>query len=78
MTVLYGYSVVWERPGDCFGAYVPDLPGCITVGDSQLEIEGSIREAVLSHLAAMRKHGETIPKPRTATGFVEVPGEFWV
>ena len=31
---IYRYPVVVEGEGTNYGAYVPDLPGCIAVGDS--------------------------------------------
>jgi predicted RNase H-like HicB family nuclease len=66
------YAVVFERSEDGYGAFVPDLPGCITVGDTLEETESNIREAISGHVAAMREHGETIPQPTTLAEYVEI------
>lgn len=58
------YIVVIERAEDgSFGAYVPDLPGCIAAGDTREEAEQNIREAMPTHLELMREQGEAIPEP---------------
>jgi len=54
------------------GAYVPDLPGVITVGDSRDEVERFIQEAIEFHLEGMREEGQTIPVPSSFAGVVEV------
>jgi len=53
-------------------AYVPDLPGVITVGDSREEAERLILEAVEFHLEGMREEGISIPAPSSFAGIVEV------
>jgi predicted RNase H-like HicB family nuclease len=67
------YAVVFERSEDGYGAYVPDLPGCVAVGDNLVETETLIREAIALHVALMRESGEHIPPPTTLTEYVEVP-----
>ena len=66
------YSVVIEKTGNGYSAYVPDLPGCVAAGDTREETEDLIREAVIYHLEVMREHGEPIPEPQTTTALVEV------
>ena len=68
---MIGYAVVIEHEGDAWGAYVPDLPGCVAAGGSRAEVERLIREAIPLHLQAMRDHGEEIP-PATAEGIIVV------
>ncbi len=67
------YAVVFERSEDGYGAFVPDLPGCITVGDTLEETETNIRDAIAGHIAVMRDHGEPIPVPTTLAEYIEVP-----
>ena len=43
------YLVVVERGPASFGAYVPDLPGCIAVGETREELLASIQEAIEFH-----------------------------
>ncbi len=73
MTNAFKYAVVFERSSDGYGAFVPDLPGCITVGDTLEEAESNIREAIAGHIAVMREHGETVPEPTALAHYVEIP-----
>ncbi|MBS1814844.1 MAG: type II toxin-antitoxin system HicB family antitoxin [Acidobacteria bacterium] len=66
------YAVVFEKSEDGYGAFVPDLPGCITVGDTLEETQANIREAIEGHIAAMKDHGEVVPVPTTLTNYIEV------
>jgi predicted RNase H-like HicB family nuclease len=66
------YTVLIEQGPTSWGAYVPDLPGCVAVGESRAEVEALIREALPDHLAAMRAHGEMIPEPTTWAITLEV------
>jgi predicted RNase H-like HicB family nuclease len=68
------YAVLFERSEDGYGAYVPDLPGCVTVGDTLGEARSNIREAITGHIAVMRERGETILCPTTLAEHVEICG----
>jgi predicted RNase H-like HicB family nuclease len=62
------YVVVVEKAGDgSFSAYVPDLPGCTSCGDTEAEVRELIQEAVALHLDSLRNHGERVPLPSTKT-----------
>ena len=63
--------VVIEKGADSYGAYVPDLPGVMSVGDSEEEVTANIREAVLLHLEGLREAGDRIPEPRTSVTVIE-------
>ena len=43
------YTVVIEKGETSYGAYVPDLPGCITVGETLEEVKQMITEAIESY-----------------------------
>ena len=58
------YVVVIEKTDNGFGAYVPDLPGCIAAGDTREETEALIREAVSYHVGMLRENGDPVPEPR--------------
>jgi predicted RNase H-like HicB family nuclease len=73
MSEALKYAVVFERSEDGYGAYVPDLPGCVTVGDTLAEAEANIREAIAGHIAVMKEYGEAIPQPTTFAKYVEIP-----
>ena len=66
------YTVIYEKGPTSWGAYVPDLPGVITVGDSRQEVETLIQEALALHVEALREGGQPIPEPSSFAGNVEV------
>jgi predicted RNase H-like HicB family nuclease len=66
------YAVVIEERERNYSAYVPDLPGCVSVGDTQEEVKAEIREAIEFHLEGMREDGLPIPMPSSRAEYVEV------
>lgn len=66
------YLVVVEKGPTSFGAYVPDLPGCIAVGETREEVLASIQEAIEFHLEGLREDGQPIPPPSSSSEVVEV------
>ena len=66
------YTVIYEKGPTSWGAYVPDLPGVISVGDSRDEVERLIQEAFAFHLEGMRDEGQSIPAPSSFAGVIEV------
>lgn len=65
--------VVLIEPGETsFGAYVPDLPGCVAVGKTLKEVKRLIQEAVEFHLESLLLGGESIPEPTTLSQEVEI------
>ncbi len=69
------YAVVIERGPSGFGAYVPDLPGCVAVAATREEVEHLIEEGMALHIAGMREDGLEIPLPQTQVAIVDVPIE---
>ena len=66
------YAVVIEKGTTSFGAYVPDLPGCVAVGKTIAEVKKLIAEAVPFHLEGLREDGLPVPAPETECEYVEV------
>jgi len=66
------YMVVVERGETSWGAHVPDLPGCIAVGESREEALRLIREAIQLHIEGLAQDGQPIPEPSSEGEFVEV------
>ena len=79
------YAVVFEQTPNNYGAYVPDLPGCIGTGASWREIQDNIREAIefpdprmsicdamTFHSETLSEHGGTAPQLETTVAMVEV------
>jgi predicted RNase H-like HicB family nuclease len=60
------YAIIIERgETGSFGAYSPDLPGCVAVADGQDECLRLMREAIEFHLEELRADGQPIPNPGT-------------
>ena len=51
------FTVIVEKGPTSYGAYVPDLPGCIAAGETREEVISLIKEAIADHLDLMVKHG---------------------
>ena len=66
------YLVVVEKGPSSFGAYVPDLPGCIAAGDSRDEVLALIHEAIEFHLEGLKEDGQSIPPPSSSSELVDV------
>jgi len=57
--------VIEHVPESNYCAYVPDLPGCVSTGDTRVEVERNIREAIEFHLEGLREDGDPVPEPGT-------------
>ena len=66
------YAIVIEKAPSNYAAYVPDLPGCAAVGESEAEALELIREAIEMHLDALQAQGEHAPAPASSSTFVDV------
>jgi predicted RNase H-like HicB family nuclease len=66
------YMVVIEHGEKSWGAHVPDLPGCIAVGETRDEVLELIREAIDLHIESLRQDGLPVPSPSSESEFVEV------
>jgi predicted RNase H-like HicB family nuclease len=66
------YAVVIEKSETGFGAYVPDLPGCVAVAETLAETEQLIQKAVEFHLEGLREDGAPVPEPSAVAHYVEV------
>jgi predicted RNase H-like HicB family nuclease len=64
--------VVIEEGENSFGAYVPDLPGCVAVGETETEVRQLIQEAIALHLEDLAEMGAETPKPLSKSEYVEV------
>lgn len=66
------YLVIIEKGDSSYGAYVPDLPGCVAVGETEEEVLNLIHDAIEFHLDGLREEGASIPYPRSNVEFIEV------
>ena len=65
------YAIVIEKGKGNYAAYVPDLPGCVSTGATQAEVEQGIREAIRFHIAGMREDGLDIPQSSAICEYVD-------
>ena len=66
------YVVIIEKGETSYGAYVPDLPGCVAVGETRDEALVLIREAIEFHLEGLREDGLVTPVPSSCIEVVHV------
>lgn len=66
------YAVVIEKGAKGYGAYVPDLPGCVAAAKTRAGVVKLIRGAIAFHIDGLKKSGEAVPKPSSSIEFVEV------
>jgi len=66
------YAVVIEKGPTSFGAYVPDLPGCIAIGETRAEVVQLIQEAIELHLQSLQEQGDDVPLPVSSVEFINV------
>lgn len=66
------YVVIIEKTDKNYGAYVPDLLGCVAVAETKSEVKKLIQEAIEFHLEGLREEGSPIPNPTATSELVEV------
>jgi predicted RNase H-like HicB family nuclease len=66
------YLVVVEEGPRSFGAYVPDLPGCVAAAETREEALALIREAIEFHIEGLRADGQPVPSPSSSSEVVDV------
>lgn len=58
-------ALVHKDEGTSYGVSFPDVPGCISAGDTFEEAVAQAAEALAGHFAMMRADNEPVPKPRS-------------
>ena len=66
------YLMVLAKSANNYSAYVPDVPGCITVGDTVEETQANMREALSLHFDGLHADGDPIPAPEMESCYVEL------
>ena len=66
------YLVIVEKGASSYGAYVPDLPGCVAVGETRREVLKLIREGIRFHIEALQAAGDPIPPPMSKSEIIKV------
>jgi predicted RNase H-like HicB family nuclease len=68
------YAVIYEKTNTGYSAYLPDLPGCISTGQTLGQTRKRMEKVVEMHIAAMKADGDAIAIPTTEADYVDVPG----
>src|SRR5260370_29022757 len=68
----YRFLIIIEKGDQNYGAYSPDLPGCVAVGDTLEEVEKNMQEAIRMHLQGMIEDHEPIPTPQTTARYMDI------
>ena len=58
------FAVVFESGDNGFGAYCPDLPGCVSIGDTDGEARETMRAGLADFVQRLVDDGEPIPTKR--------------
>lgn len=66
------YVVIIEKGESSYGAYVPDLPGCVAVAKTEKQAVKLIQGAIDLHIEALRTDGLPVPQPASSIEYVEV------
>ena len=66
------YLIVIEKSKTGYSAYSPDLPGCVSTGNTIEETEQNMREAIAFHLDGLKDEGYEIPKPTSRSSYIEI------
>ena len=65
------YLVIIEKGENSYGAYVPDLPGCVAAGETKTEVRRLIIEAIQFHIEDLREDGAVVPPPSSKVAFID-------
>lgn len=66
------YLVVFEKAGDNYTAYAPDLPGCFAAGATLSETRDNIRKAIRVHIKNLVLKGEPLPEQAAFSEYVDI------
>jgi len=69
---MKNYTVIYEKGETNWGAIVPDLPGCVSIGDTLEEVQENVKEAISLYLEVLTERGEALPEPLMRVGSGEV------
>ena len=69
---LVQYLAIVEEGVNSYGAYVPDLPGCVAISETKTKVHRLIAEAIQFHIEGLREDGTVVPPPSSTAVFVDV------
>jgi predicted RNase H-like HicB family nuclease len=66
------YLVVFEKAGDKYTAYVPDLPGCFAAGSTLSEVKENVRKVIRQNIRGIVLRGETFPEQVAFSEYIDI------
>ncbi len=67
------YPIVIEKAhGTSYGVYSPDVPGCVSAGDTPEEALANYRDALAFHLESLHDDGQPAPQAVSRVDYVEL------
>ncbi len=69
---MYRFLVIFEKGVTNYGAYAPDLPGCVAVGDTLEEVQRNMEGAIRMHIKGMLADNEPIPVSQSSFQYMEI------
>mgnify|MGYP005851945571 CR=1 FL=1 len=66
------YLIIIEETETGFSAYLPDLPGCVSTGESEDAVVANMREAIEFHIDGLKADDLPVPAPASRSSWVEV------
>lgn len=64
--------MIFEKSKTDYGAWAPDLPGCVAAGGTLASTRKLMREAIALHLAGMKEDGIRAPRPTAIAELIQV------
>ena len=66
------YLIVMEKTETGFSAFSPDLPGCVSTGETEEAVVSNMSEAIAFHIEGLKEDGLPVPEPSSRSSYVEV------
>ncbi len=66
------YAIVIEGTTGNYSAYAPDLPGCVTVGETIEDVLREMQEAIRFHIEGLQEDELPVPEPTTQVDYIEI------
>ncbi|MEO8884143.1 MAG: type II toxin-antitoxin system HicB family antitoxin [Devosia sp.] len=66
-------AFIHKDPDSAYGVSFPDIPGCISAGDTLDEATQNAVEALSGHIRWMEADGDPIPTPRSMEAIIADP-----
>ena len=66
------YLIIIEQTDSGYSAYSPDLPGCVTTGQTKEKTEKNMKEAIEFHIEGLKAEGLDVPAPLSSSSYIHV------